>query len=292
MGSGPGKPVLPCRETEPGPDYLMHRKMFHLEVLWMHGKAKAVLEKFGALVDKNAGSYFREPSEVNFTRSLDLPVETLAALEKLPELLEALRGVMACSAKEWRFLIRVELRITPLEMTAEQQKWLAEIEDKASQWNDDDDYERLAKTQEHLIETEFRLRMNEEEGEEPQPEDFIPPDAIRPTDYSPHVAGIEDDEEEFDDEEEEEDYALKPFDEQEMDDDDDDSDEVDNNVKVAPSRGPDPDFIDDPYKHPLADSYRFYAHLTWDTFYAEEHNAVTVMQCMRRVVDEDLRRDV
>ena len=48
---------------------------------------------------------------------------------------------------------------------------------------------------------------------------------------------------------------------------------------------PPPDFLDDPYAHPLANSYAFIATLTLDTFYHHGHNLATVMQLMRREPD-------
>ena len=193
---------------------------------------------------------------------------------------------MAASPHEWMFQICLNLRITKLDMTRQQKKWLEEIESESRRWDDESDSERWRKTQQHLIETQFRLCTSKEEGETPNPEDFEPPDEIRielPGHAKPVPAGPESGVDDADDEDTT-DFDLKHFDEQEQNSGDDDDDG--NNVKTAPPPEPPPDFLDDPYAHPLADSYRFYATLTFDTFYHHGHNLATVQQLMGRAPDE------
>ncbi len=198
---------------------------------------------------------------------------------------------MAASPHGWSFLIHVNLRITKLELTPQQKKWLEEMEANSRNWDEERDTERWSKTQQHLIETQFRLRTSKEEGETPNPEDFEPPAEILPEDDSPGLlvpAGSGSDGEDPEDEEEEEhaDFDLKPYDEQEQDSGDEDEDEDDNPVQTAPSPEPPEEFLEDPYAHPLADSYRFFATLTFDTFYYHGNNLGTVMQLMGRAPDE------
>jgi len=57
-------------------------------------------------------------------------------------------------------------------------------------------------------------------------------------------------------------------------------------VKTALSPDPPQDFLDDPYAHPLADSYRFFANLTLESFFAHGNNLATVMQVLKREPDE------
>ena len=101
----------------------------------------------------------------------------------------------------------------------------------------------------------------------------------------PALGGGSDDEDDEDDEEDDPDFQLKPFDEQEQND-PNDSDDGDRDVKTAPPPDPPPSFFDDPYAHPLSDSYMFFAILTMDSFYHHGNNLATVMQLMRREPDE------
>lgn len=278
--------VLPKSLPEPGPEYLAHPKLFHLELLWMHRRAQEVLEKFGGQIEQERSSVLA-PTEIHWERSVGVEIQTIAAAQRLPELLEALREVMAGSPHPWRFQICLNLRITKLEMTEQQKKWIAQIEKESRSWDDERDSERWQMTKQHLIDTQFRLRTSKEEGETPDPEDFEPPDEIRP-ESSRRAASVpsgpksgEDDSEE----KERPDFGLKPFDEQEQNSGDSD-DGDDNQVITAPPPEPPPGFWDDPYAHPLADSYRFYATLTFDAFYQHGHNVATVVQLMGREPDE------
>ncbi|MES2705839.1 MAG: hypothetical protein V4726_04475 [Verrucomicrobiota bacterium] len=278
--------ALPERLQEPEPEWLEHPKLFHLELLWMSRRAQEVLARFDGDVDH---ARFRQPGESSFTRGISIQIHTLAAAERLPELLDALRGAMAASPHEWRFGIYLNLRITKREMTEQEKKWLEQIEEISRSREDESDHERWSRTQQHLIETRFRLRTDQEEGETSHPEDFEPPDDIRPESWreakpvpAGPAAGGNDSGEEDDP-----DFALKPFDEQVRDSaNDDGGDDSGGNVKTAPPPEPPEDFWEDPYAHPLADSYRFWATLTFDTFYCEGYNLATVRQLMGRGPDE------
>lgn len=283
--------VLPRHSAVPGSDYLAHPRLFHLEVLWMQRRAQAVLGQFGGCIEDKS---YNRPSDVHRERSFNLEIQTISAAQRLPELLEALREVMAASPHGWSFQIYVNLRITKLELTPQQKKWLEEMEANSRNWDEERDTERWSKTQQHLIETQFRLRTSKEEGETPNPEDFEPPAEILPEDEShrllvPAGSGSDGDDPEDEEEEEHADFDLKPYDEQEQDSGDEDEyedDDDDNPVQTAPSPEPPEDFLEDPYAHPLAESYRFFATLTFGTFYYHGNNLGTVMQLMGRAPDE------
>lgn len=278
--------VLPRHCETPGADFLKHPKLFHLEVCWMHRRALAAAQK--AAGDAAAIRLpFSPPHEISWARSCHVELQTIEALQRLPAIVEALREAMASSPHPWLFCVSSNLRITEMEMTEQQRKWLRQIEEQSSHWDDDIDIERYRKTQSHLIETQFRLRMSQEEHEEPDPEDFVPPEEIRPESHrsaalTPAAPKSDDD----DDAGENPDFALKPFDEQEQDSGDGDDDDGSGNVKTAPPPEPPPEFWEDPYAHPLAGSYRFYATLSFDTFYYHGHNYATVRQLMGREPDE------
>jgi hypothetical protein len=276
--------VLPRAGSDmPGPDFLAHPRYFNLELVWMQRRVQEVMVRFGAYLETPKGD--RQPGETHWDRNASVEIETIAALQRLPELLEALREAMAASPHAWLFHIYVNLRISKLELTGQQQKWLEEMEARSRDWDEEADHQRWRRTQQHIIETQFLLRTSREEGETPNPEDFEPPEEIRPDDEAPGTlvpagpaAGGD-----APDGEDQPDFALKPFDEQEQDSGDGDEG---NPVQTAPAPEPPASFLEDPYAHPLADSYRFWAFLTFDTFYYHGNNLGTVLQLMDREPDE------
>ncbi len=278
--------ILPKHSEAPDETFLAHPKLFHLELQWMDRKATQAIKQL--FEDEDAverSSHNCQPS--HWERTLSYEVHTMEAVARFPEILDALRGAMASSPHDWCFNVWVRLRLKEREMTEQQKKWLKQIEERSDREEEESSFEIYKKTKSHVIETQFRKRVTEEEGEKPDAEDFEPPDEIRPQYYHrvpvPAPGGGSDDE--GDDEEDNPDFQLKPFDEQEKND-PNDSDEGDGDVKTAPPPDPPPSFFDDPYAHPLADSYMFFATLTMDSFYHHGRNLATVMQLMRRQPDE------
>ena len=273
--------VLPKYLPEPEPDYLEHPKRFHLELLWMHRRVLDAVNRAAGIEDAIEVRSIYYPSEIHWERTVRLSLQRLEAARRLPAVIEALRETMGFSPNPWVFQITIGLRITELEMTEQQKMWLRQIEKRYDRWDDERDVEKYIKTQQHLIETQFKLRQSQEDGEEPDPEDFVPPEEIRPESHRrPALTPASP----AQDDEEKPDFTLKPFDEQEQNSGDDDDD--DGNVKTAPPPDPPQSFWDDPYEHPLADSYRFYATLTFDTLYHHGHNLATLVQLLGREPDE------
>lgn len=280
-GYDPG--VLPPSPQEPGPEFLQHPKLFHLERLWMQSRVDQALRTVignEGLGDRSHLSTY----EGSWERSASIDLTTLEAAKRLPQVLEAAREALAASPHEWRCSVAVDLRLTEMEMTEQQKKWLRQIEEEGNR--DDDDSEdrvnRYRLTQQHIIETQFRLRASEEDGDELDPEDFVPPEDIRPDagcrgKLVPAGTSGEDEQEDNPD------FSLKPFDEQEQNSDNDDDD---HDVAIAPSPEPPEHFWEDPYRHPLSESYRIYATLTLDTFFYNGNNLATVQQLLDRRPDE------
>lgn len=277
--------VLPRHGMERGQEHLAHPMRFYLEVEWMRKRVlKGVRDLLG---DEDAvDSLYSSGPESTWDRHLSFAVQSIDVVSRFPEILDAFRRAMAGSPHEWIFTVTVDLKIKESEMDEQRKKWLKQIEDDRSRWDDDRSVEIYRKTQNHIIETQFRKRLSEEEGEEVDPEDFEPPEEIRPEPFHgvllPARGGTDD---EQDEEEENPDFQLKPFDEQEQNDGDDENDDGDDTVKTAPPPDPPPSFWDDPHAHPLASSYRFYATLTFDTIYQHGNNLATLMQLMRRGPD-------
>ena len=86
----------------------------------------------------------------------------------------------------------------------------------------------------------------------------------------------------------EKDFTLKPFDEQEQN----DGDDIDDGGTSVDTDDDPPDwFLEDPEGHPLADSYRIFATLTFDAFYVWPNLAGTAESLMGRKVDAYIVED-
>lgn len=280
VAAGGDASVIPRGPDAPGPEFIAHPKRLHLEHLWMNRRVNAAVQNLLGNDDPLDRCNFNG-SEICWGRTLRFSLETLDAAQRFPEILDLMRRCMADSPHEWIFHVSLNLRLKEMEMTEQQKKWLRMIQSRSRDWDDDDSLERYKKTKNHVIETQFRKRLAEE-GEDIDPEDFEPPEEIRPEPYPrvtvPASGGAQDEKEK------QPDFELKPYDEQEQNDSSDDDD--DGSVKTAHDPDPPDHFWDDPYAHPLADSYRFYATLTLDAFYHHGHNLATVIQLMRRGPDE------
>ncbi len=276
---------MPTHSETPEPDYRKNPKLFELELNWMHRRAAEAVRKATGdphAVDSGGGSANHR------TRAFCIQVETLEAVQRLPVVLDALRGAMAASPHDWLCSFSIWLRLTEMQMTEQQRKWLREIEGDSRRWDDEFDAERYRMKQDHIIETQFRLRLNQDENEEVDPEDFIPPDEIRSEAYRPVVVPVSPAPGGDADGEKEDnpDFQLKPFDEQEQNPPGDGDDDGGGKVVTAPPPEPPESFLDDPYAHPLADSYLIFASLTLEGFFYSGHNLATVVQLLVREPDE------
>ncbi len=273
--------VLPVSPVEPCAARVENGKLFERELLWMHHRVVAAAAKIAGpdVVPAHPQS---GTSTYSYDRRISLHIERLEAVPCFPELLDAMRSALADSPHDWVIELYFNLRLTPLDMTDQQREWLRQIEEARHRWDDDDDrVKRYTLTRDHIRETEFRLRVSQEEGETPDPEDFVPPEELTEDDQGrrvlvPSGAAADD--------EDDPDFELKPFDEQEQNEDGDDDDG--HTVATAPPPEPPEDFWEDPYAHPLADSYRFWATLTLGTFYHHlGGNLANVELLMRRPPD-------
>ncbi len=287
---GADRSVLPREPQEPEAEFLAHPKLHHLEICWMREKVCAATRRVAG--EDAIGPYPRPPSELHWSRGLGIQLQTLDAAIRLPEVQEAIRCELAQSGKDWLIHIDCNLRLSEREMSAQEKRWLKQVQDSNQRWREADDadetsHQRYVQTKQHLIDTQFRLRVSEEEGEEPDPEEFQPSALISPE--SPQartlVTSTGDPKPEEEEPEEHPDFELKPFDEQEQNT-PAENDADDGSTAVKPDPDPPEYFWEDPYAHPLADSYRFTLTLTLDAVYHDGYNLATVMQMMRREPDE------
>lgn len=276
---------LPSFNPPPDPDWTAHPKRFELELRWMQ---TCIMDSLREFLGSEDGFHTDHSRSTWKNRQTKVEIETLDVALKLPGVLDAIRRALAFSPHpDWEVCIYLNLRLHFTDMTDQQKKWLKQIEDRSNFWDDEFDHEKYQAKQRHIIDTQFLLRTSAEEGEKPDEEDFVPPPILKDEPGSGKLvsaSGPAADEDDGDGEVED-DYALKPFDEQDQD--NSDGDDASGGVTTAPSPTPPPDFWDDPYAHPLSDSYRFWAKLTFDTFYHTlGNNLATVCQLMGRRPDE------
>lgn len=248
--------------------------LFLRELCWMHRKASNAVNTL--IGDKDASSGFRAPASYITQRCLSITLYMIESAQRLPEVLDALRQAMARSPHDWHFSFGIHLRVPRHKWGPERQRWW----DKLRSYDvDDDDPDRIKRwrmQQQHIIDSKFRVRSAEEDGETPDPEDLRPPDEIRPEPYRRPVVNISGDSSKKD-----ADFTLKPFDEQEQN---DDSDE-EGGTSVDTDDDPPDWFCEDPDGHPLADSYRFYGLLTFDTFYIQSNLVGTAESLLGKKVE-------
>jgi hypothetical protein len=271
--------AIPQPGPEPDPDYVDCPAVFLQELQWMYRRAMKMVD---ALVDEDgamSGGY--APSGTCMHRHLQTGISSQAAADRLPEVIEALRQAMAASPHQWYFSFAICLTVPRHKWGPDRQQWWDKLQ--AGWRSEEDEEESLRKwqlQQKHIIESNFRKRTAEEEGEAPDPEDLEPPEEIRPRPYQPPVTVPADP-----DAQKEKDFALKPFDEQDQNDGDDDAE---GGAAVDTDDDPPNWFLEDPNGHPLADSYRLYGALTLDTFYVWHNLLPTAEMLMGRGADETL----
>lgn len=278
--------ALPPRREVAHPDYQEHPKRFQLELAWMARRLRSIGTRlFGDDKALVCSFYTHGPC---CERENQVSIESIDAARRLPEVVDAIRQELAWSPhREWLVSLGINLRIRYEHMTEQQKKWLRQIEEERNSWEDEHDHEKWVAKQRHILETQFRLRATEEAGEEPDPEDFEMPEILRGGSEGGELVNAKGGTAGSEDEEDENlDFQLKPFDEQEQNTPGDDSGD-DSDVSVAPPPEPPPNFLEDPYAHPVADSYRAYATITEDgLFHHACRTLPTLCQLMGREPDE------
>jgi hypothetical protein len=178
-------------------------------------------------------------------------VECYEVVERLPEIVEAVRKAMAGLRYEYLGQILVCLRVPPPEPTEAHAEMLRRFRNE----QDDADFERRQKDEMERLERLYLYQLKQQQGDTVDPKQFAPP----PREPSPPAPWeIENDEE-----------------------DDESGDLV---VKKKPEPPADP--WDD--EHPLADNYRLMATCTVDAFWVDSRFAPLAIHLMRREPDEVL----
>jgi hypothetical protein len=262
------------------------------ERLWM---AQRVRDRLNALVGHEYGVPSVDETRLGCRegREINLTIESQDLADRLPEALDIVRECMAGSPHDWWAHIWIRLRVPDALFTDQQRRWLAEIEAKYRERDDEIDHEHWAAKQRHLIDSTFQFRVASEEGENPDPDDFRPPGeaggggvrqvagaSAKPPGGGTRGGNDADEGEEAIPPE----FRLRPYDEQEQNTGDDGVDDGD--VATEIDTGPPEWFIEDHNAHPLADSYSVYGTLLLERFTVIPRTRATAETLMGRPVDE------
>jgi hypothetical protein len=279
------------------PDQLRDPEIFYRELAWMLERCrKRVEEMLGHGDGLETGGIYGTSRHSTY-RSISFNVQSQDLAERLPELVDLLRHIMAESPHDWHFRFSIRLQVPTHLFDEQRKKWLKQIGGIYGRWRHetpeerDEEIERYRETQRHLIESAYRLRTAAEDGEAPAPEDFTPPEVVGPTGRGrpqPVAAGGGGKAPAEEDDETPDEFRLRSYDEQQQQ----RADEGDNQQggEDGPAVKPDPDppdwFWEDPNHHPLWRSYYLNAVLSRDTLWIERHHIPTAESLMRRPMDE------
>ncbi|MEI9963098.1 MAG: hypothetical protein WDM76_18890 [Limisphaerales bacterium] len=169
-------------------------------------------------------------------RRLSATIESFAVVEKLPQIITAMREVLTRLRHEYTAGFMIHLISPRPEPTPAQ----VQLEKKFQEEQDNAEYERRAQEQKEYLERLHRYELKKQLGEEIKPEDFVP---------GPQMP-----------------LPPPPW---EREDDDDHSDTA-GDIVVKEKPDPPPSWFDD--EHPLADNYRLMGNLTLSEIWFLPHH--------------------
>jgi hypothetical protein len=189
------------------------------------------------------------------TRRITVTIESFAVVEKLPQIVEAMREVLARLHHDYNVQFMVQLKspkivATPAQVQLEQQ--FQDERDKAER-------EHREQDQKEYLERLHRYELKKQLGKKIKPEDFVPPPPAP--------------------------MPLPPWEREDGEDDNDSSNE-DGGVAVKEKPDPPPSWLDD--EHPLADNYRLMGFLTLAEIWFMPHHRDIVIYLMRRQPDLEI----
>jgi|GEM_PF-1787071 len=155
-------------------------------------------------------------------RSMTITIESFGAVEKLPQILDAGREVIARLRENYTGHIHIFLKAPTVIPTPAQ----IEMEKKFQDEQDNADFERGRREREEYLERLHRFELKKQDGQKIKPEEFAPGEQTP--------------------------LPPPPWEGNEEEDDSDDQNSSDIAVKKKPD--PPPSWLDD--EHPLADNYR------------------------------------
>ena len=181
-------------------------------------------------------------------------IESFGVVEKLPEIIEAMRTALARLRYDYEASVMIALISPTPEATPAQQQ----LEDQFLKERDEADFENRHREQREYLERLHRYELKKQEGSEVSPEEFAAP-APQPGPEPPWEQETEDD------------------------------DEGRGDVAVKKKPDPPPSWLDN--EHPLADNYRLLAYLNLSELWFMPHHRDVAVYLMRREPDLEIDAD-
>jgi hypothetical protein len=194
-------------------------------------------------------------------RRLDAHVECYEDLPRFPQIVEALRALLAGLRSEYLGILYLQLRVRQ-HPTPAQQELLRHFREK----RDEADFEQMQRDEQERQERLRQFQIKQQQGEPIDPAEFSP----APREPLP----------------------LPPWKEESDDDDDDDDaddDEGSGNFAVKTKPDPPPDPYDD--EHPLADHYRLMLTFTRGEIWLDPRYAGLGLHLLQREADEEMTEE-
>lgn len=189
------------------------------------------------------------------SRHCFVTIESFAVVEKLPQIVDALRETLARLRHDYDARIMIALKAPHIEPTPAQK----ELETKFRDEQDEADYERRRRDREEYLERLHRLELKKQAGEKIDPKDFVP-SAQTPLPPPPW----------------------------ERDEEDDDDDTGSGSGDVAVKEKPDPPPSWDDEEHPLAHNYRLMGYLSLSEVWFCPHSRDLAIYLMGRQPDHEI----
>ena len=184
-------------------------------------------------------------------RRIFVTIESFAVVEKLPQIIEVMREVLARLRPGYFAGIMICLKSPKLVPTPAQ----VQLERQFQEEQDKADYERRQQEQKEHLERLHRYELKKQLGEPIKPEDFVPPPSAPPPPW-------------------------------EREDDEDETAGGDGDVAVKEKPDPPPSWFDD--EHPLADQYRLMGCLTLSEVWFMSHHRDIAVYLMGRPPDLEI----
>jgi hypothetical protein len=187
-------------------------------------------------------------------RRVIVTVESFAVVEKLPEIVEAVRASLARLRGDYHCMLMICLKAPPPEPTPAQKQ----LEEQFSNEQDEADRARQERDRQEYLERLHRYQLKKQLGETINPEEFVPP-------------------------------PLAPPPEPEAEDDDfstDDDNSGEGGVAVKEKAEPPANMWDD--DHPLAHEYRLMANISREEIWFATQQRDIAIYLMRRQPDEEI----
>jgi hypothetical protein len=188
-------------------------------------------------------------------RTFSANIESFAAVEKLPQIIEAMREVLTRLRYDYTASFMIALKSPRLEPTPAQVQLEKQFRDEQDQAG----WERRQQEQQEYLERLHRYELKKQLGEAIKPEDFVPPP---PTKLPPPPWEREDEEDE------------------------DDNENSAGDLVVKQKPDPPPSWFDD--EHPLADNYRLMGTLTLLEVWFMPHQRDLAVYLMGRQPDLEI----